>query len=170
MTETNVLPWIEVNEMMDDEYRQLVVADALGHYPKASPELNKFALDILKKTIQMNGFRSFQSIPPHIAKIQVAKEFKTNDLLATAVICLWAEKQHEIIETLTNAAREANIPVNEKWDWHKARYGFVQGEDTPELDQLATTLAAQKTKPESDHYLLAALWLSNSLFVDQAQD
>jgi len=170
MTETNVLPWIEVNEMMDDEYRQLVVADALGHYPKASPELNKFALDILKKTIQMNGFRSFQSIPPHIAKIQVAKEFKTNDLLATAVICLWAEKQHEIIETLTNAAREANILVNEKWDWHKARYGFVQGEDTPELDQLATTLAAQKTKPESDHYLLAALWLSNSLFVDQAQD
>jgi len=170
MTETNVLPWIEVNEMMDDEYRQLVVADALGHYPKASPELNKFALDILKKTIQMNGFRSFQSIPPHIAKIQVAKEFKTNDLLATAVICLWAEKQHEIIETLTNAAREANIPVNEKWDWHEARYGFVQGEDTPELDQLATTLAAQKTKPESDHYLLAALWLSNSLFVDQAQD
>ena len=170
MTETNVLPWIEVNEMMDDEYRQLVVADALGHYPKASPELNKFALDILKKTIQMNGFRSFQSIPPHIAKIQVAKEFKTNDLLATAVICLWAEKQHEIIEALTNAAREANIPVNEKWDWHEARYGFVQGEDTPELDQLATTLAAQKTKPESDHYLLAALWLSNSLFVDQAQD
>ena len=170
MTETNVLPWIEVNEMMDDEYRQLVVADALGHYPKASPELNKFALDILKKTIQMNGFRSFQSIPPHIAKIQVAKEFKTNDLLATAVICLWAEKQHEIIEALTNAAREANIPVNEKWDWHEARYGFVQGEDTPELDQLATTLAAQKTKPESDHYLLAALWLSNSLFVDQTQD
>ena len=170
MTETNVLPWIEVNEMMDDEYRQLVVADALGHHPKASPELNKFALDILKKTIQVNGFRSFQSIPPQIKKIQVAKEFKVNDLLATAVICLWAEKQHEIIESLTNAAREANIPIPETWDWHEARYGFVQGEDTPELDQLATTLAAQKTKPESDHYLLAALWLSNSLFVDQAQD
>jgi hypothetical protein len=169
MTETNVLPWIEVNEMMDDEYRQLVVADALVHYPKASSELNKFALDILKKTIHMNGFRSFQSIPPHIAKIQVVKEFKINDLLATAVICLWAEKQHEIIEVLKNAAREANIPVNETWDWHEARHGFVQGEDTPELDQLATTLAAQKTKPESDHYLLAALWLSNSLFVDKAQ-
>ena len=166
MTETNVLPWIEVNEMMDDEYRQLVVADALGYQPKASPELNKFALDILKKTIQMNGFRSFQSIPPHLAKIQVVKEFKTNDLLATAVICLWAEKQHEIIESLANAAREANIPIPEKWDWHEARYGFVQGEDTPELDKLATALAAQKTKPESDHYLLAALWLSNSLFVE----
>jgi hypothetical protein len=169
MTETNVLPWIEVNEMMNDEYRQQVVADALGHCAKASPELNKFALDILKKTIQMNGFRSFQSIPLHIAKIQVAKEFKVNDLLATAVICLWAEKQHEIIETLANAAREANIPVNEKWGWQEARQGFVQGEDTPELDQLATTLAAQKTKPESDHYLLAALWLSNSLSVEQAQ-
>jgi hypothetical protein len=166
MTETNVLPWIEVNEMMDDEYRQLVVADALGHYPKASPELNKFALDILKKTIQVNGFRSFQSIPPQIIKIQVAKEFKVNDLLAVAIICLWAEKQHEIIESLTNAAREANIRIPETWDWHEARYGFVQGEDTPELDQLATTLAAQKTKPESDHYLLAALWLSNSLFVE----
>ena len=169
MTERNVLPWVEVNEMMNDEYRQVVVADALGHYPKASPELNKFALDILKKTIQVNGFRSFQSIPPQMTKIQVAKEFKVNALLATAVICLWAEKQHEIIESLTNAAREANIPIPETWDWHEARHGFVQGEDTPELDQLATALAAQKTKPESDHYLLAALWLSNSLFVEQAQ-
>ena len=168
-TETNVLPWIEVNEMMNDEYRQQVVADALSHYPKASSELNKFALDILKKTIQVNGFRSFQSIPPHMAKIQVAKEFKVNDLLATAIICLWAEKQHEIIESLKSAAKEANISIPETWDWHQAREGFVQGEDTPEFDQLATTLSAQKTKPESDHYLLAALWLSNSLFVDQAE-
>ena len=166
MTEKNVLPWVEINEMMNNEYRQVVVADALSHYPKASAELNKFALDILKKTIQVNGFRSFQSIPPQMAKIQVAKEFKVNDLLATAIICLWAEKQHEIIESLAKAAREANIPVNEKWDWHEAREGFVQGEDTPELDQLASTLAAEKSKPESDHYILAALWLSNSLSVE----
>jgi hypothetical protein len=166
MTETNVLQWVAVNEMMDDEYRQLVVADALSYQPKASSELNKFALDILKKTIRMNGFRSFQSIPPQMAKMQVIKEFKINDLLATAIICLWAEKHHEIIETLKNAAREANIPIPEKWDWHEARDGFVQGEDTPDLNQLATTLAAQKTKPESDHYLLAALWLSNGLFVE----
>ena len=62
MTETNVLPWIEVNEMMDEEYRQQVVADALGYYPKASPELNKFALAVFKNTIHVNGFRSFQSI------------------------------------------------------------------------------------------------------------
>ncbi|MBK7318826.1 MAG: hypothetical protein IPO36_11185 [Anaerolineales bacterium] len=166
MTEKNVLPWVEVNEMMNDEYRQVVVADALSHYPKASPELNKFALDVLKKTIQVNGFRSFQSIPPQMAKIQVAKEFKVNDLLATAVICLWAEKQHEIIESLARAAREANIPVKETWSWQEARDGFVQGEDTPELDQLASSLSAQKTKPESDHYILAALWLSNSLSVE----
>ena len=169
MTETNVLPWVEVNEMMDDEYRQVVVADALSHYPKASAELNKFALGVLKQTIQVNGFRSFQSIPPHMAKIQVIKEFKVNDLLATAIICLWAEKHHEIIESLKSAAKEANISIPETWDWHQARDGFVQGEDTPEFDQLATALSAQKTKPESDHYLLAALWLSNSLFVDQAQ-
>jgi hypothetical protein len=43
----------------------------------------------------------------------------------------------------------------------------MQGEDTPQLDQLVSTLAAQKTKPESDHYLLAALWLSNSLLAEQ---
>jgi hypothetical protein len=165
MTETNVLPWIEVNEIMDDEYRQQVVTDALSHYPKASSELNKFALDILKKTIQVNGFRSFQSIPLHMAKIQVVKEFKINDQITTAIICLWAEKQNEIIEILKNAAREANIPVNEKWDWHEARHGFVQSEDITDFDRLATALAEQKTKPESDHYLLAALWLSSSLSV-----
>jgi hypothetical protein len=43
-----------------------------------------------------------------MAKIQVAKEFKVNDLLAEAVICLWAEKQHELIESLAKAARDAN--------------------------------------------------------------
>ncbi len=163
MTEKNVLAWVEINEMMDDEYRQVVVADALSHYPKASPELNKFALDILRKAIQVNGFRSFQSIPPQLAKRQVAREFKVNNLLATAVICLWAEKQHELIESLAKAAREANIPLKEKWDWQEAREGFLQGEDTPELDKLAAALAAQKEKPESDHYILAALWLSNSV-------
>ena len=166
MTEANVLPWIEVNEMMDDEYRQLVVAEALGHYPKASPELNKFALDVLKKSIQVNGFRSFQSIPAHMAKIQVVKKFKVNKLLVEAIICLWAEKQHELIESLAKAARDANIPVPETWGWQQARYGFVQGEDTPEFDKLATDLSAQKSKPESDHYLLAALWLSLSLVVE----
>jgi hypothetical protein len=167
MTEKNVLAWVEVNEMMNDEYRKVVVADALGHLPKASAELNKFALDILKKTIHVNGFRSYQSIPPQMARIQVAKEFKVNDLLATAVICLWAEKQHEIIESLAQAAREANIPVKETWSWQEAQDGFVQGEDTPELDKLASELAAQKEKPESDHYILAALWLSNSLQSDE---
>lgn len=167
MTETNVLPWIEVNEMMDDVYRQVVVADALSYLPKASADLNKFALGIFKQAVQVNGFRSFQSIPPHLVKIQVAKEFKVNDLLAAVVICLWAEKQHELIQTLAIAAREANIPIPEKWDWQTARIGFVQGEDTPELDQLAARLSAQKEKPESDHYILAALWLSYSLFADK---
>jgi len=170
MTEVNVLPWIQVNEMMDEPYRQQVVADALSQLPKASPELNKVALDILKKTVQVNGFRSFQNIPSLIVKNHVIKEFKSNAELATVVICLWAEKQQELIETLKNAAREANIPIPQKWDWHSAGQGFVESENTPELDQLANTLSAQKTKPESDHYLLAALWLSHSLFMEEAED
>ncbi len=45
----------------------------------------------------------------------------------------------------------------------------MQGEDTPELDKLASSLAAEKTKPESDHYILAALWLSNGLVVEKEQ-
>ncbi len=170
MTEINVLPWIEVNEMMDDAYRQQVVIDALSHLPKASPELNKFALGILEKTIQINGFRSFKSIPPQIVKNQVIKEFKSNADLATAVICLWAEKQQEIIETLKTAARDANIAVHKKWDWHEAAQGFVESEDVSEFDQLTNTLSAQKTKPESDHYLLAALWLSHSLFIEEVEE
>ena len=170
MTETNVLPWIEGNEMMDEEYRQQVVADALGYYPKASPELNKFALAVFKNTIHVNGFRSFQSIPLHMVKMQVVKEFKVNTLLAEAVICLWAEKQHEIIETLANAAREANIPVPAKWGWEEGRYGFVQSEDPQEIEKLASALSAEKTKPEADHYILAGLWLSHSLFVEKTQE
>ena len=167
MTEVNVLPWIHVNEMMDERYRQQVVADALSQLPKSTPELNKLAMDILKKAIQVNGFRSFQSIPPQIVKNHVVKEFRSNAELAAAIICLWAEKQQELIETLKNAALEASIPVHKKWDWHTAGQGFVESENTPELDRLANSLSTQKTKPESDHYLLAALWLSHSLFMEE---
>ncbi len=170
MTEVNVLPWIQVNEMMDDTYRQQVVTDALRQLPTAPPELNKLAMNILKQAVQVNGFRSFQSIPPQIVKNHVIKEFRSNAELAAAIICLWAEKQQELIETLKNAAREANIPVHKKWDWHAAGQGFVESENTPELDKLANTLSAEKTKPESDHYLLAALWLSRSLFMEEAEE
>ena len=166
MKETNVLPWVEVNEMMDDEYRQVVVGDALSHYPKASAELKRFALDVLKKAVHVNGFRSFESIPTQLAKRQVAKEFKVNDLLATAVICLWAEKQHELIESLAKAAQEANVPLKETWGWQEARDGFVQSEEASALDQLASSLSAQKEKPESDHFILAGLWLSNRVVVE----
>jgi len=170
MSEIEVLPWIEINQLMDDEYRKLVVADALSYYPHASAELNKFALNIFKQAIQLNGFRSFQSIPLQLAKNHAVNEFKVNAALAAAVICLWAEKKQALIETLKNAALEANIPVHKNWSWLEAREGFVLAESIPELDKLATTLAAQKTKPESDHYILASLWLSHSLFIEQAQE
>ena len=170
MTETSILPWIEVNEMMDDEYRQRVVADALSYLPKASPELSKFALAVFKSVIHVNGFRSFQSIPQPMVKIQVVKEFKVNDLIAEAAICLWAEKQREIIETLAKAARKANIPVPAEWGWEDGRYGFVQSESPLEIEKLASALSAEKTKPESDHYILAGLWLSRSLLVEEPQE
>jgi hypothetical protein len=170
MTEKSLLPWVGVNSMMDDVYRQQVVTDALNHYPHASSELHKFTMDIFKKSIQIKGFRSFQNVPLHIAKPYVINEFKTNSSIATAIVCLWAEKQCEIIESLKKTARDANIPVHIKWGWQEARHGFMGAEDIPELDQLANTLAEQKTKPESDHYLLASLWLSSSLLVEEMQE
>ena len=170
MTELNVLPWIEVNEMMDEVYRQQVVADALSQLPKATPELNKLALAIFKKAIQINGFRTFQSIPMQIAKVHVAKEFKVNADLATAVICLWAEKQAGIIESIRGAAREAGLNVPEVWGWQEGGEGFVTTEEPSAFDKLAGGLAEQKSKPEADHYLLAALWLSRGMAEQKAEE
>ncbi len=163
MTEINVLPWIEVNEMMDEVYRQVVVADALSQLPKATPELNKLALAIFKKAIQVNGFRSFQSIPLQIAKVHVAKEFKVNADLATAVICLWAEKQTAIIESILGAAREAGLNVPAAWDWHEGAEGFVTTEEVSAFEKMINGLADERSKPEADHYRLGALWLSRGM-------
>jgi len=170
MTEVNILPWVEVNEMMDDVYRQQVVADALGYYPKAPTELNALALQILRQTIKVNGFRTFESIPLQMVRNIVAKEFKSNGDLAAVIVCLWAEKQHDLIETLSRAAREANISVPETWSWHEGSAGFVNTQEPTELDLLANRLSDEKTKPESDHYLLAALWLSRSLVIEEDEE
>ncbi len=170
MTEINVLPWVEVNEMMDETYRQQVVADALSQLPKAAPELNKLALGIFKKAIQVNGFRSFQSIPPQISRTHLSREFKVNADLATVVICLWAEKQAAIIESIRGAARDAGLNVPEVWGWREGGEGFVTTEEPSAFDKLAGGLADQKSKPEADHYLLAALWLSRGMVGQESEE
>ena len=65
MNRKTIESWIAVNGMMDDDYREKIVADALEYYSQASPELRRFALGILKKAIRQLSLR-FQhaSQPP----------------------------------------------------------------------------------------------------------
>ena len=66
----------------------------------------------LKKSVHINGFRTFLSIPINIARLHVQSDFKRSDDVAQAIVCLWAEKNAAIIEILQNAAIEENIPVH----------------------------------------------------------
>ena len=163
VNEKTILPWIAVNEMMDDVYREKIISDALEYYSLASPDLRRFALKILKKTIKPDGFRSFIKAPVRITKPIAVNEMQSSNDVATAIICLWAEKQDAIIKELADAARETGTQFDKEWSWQKAQAGFIALDDIQELYQLAGTISKDKTKTEKDHYLLAALWLSNGI-------
>lgn len=39
MTEKKVLPWVDFNQYMDDDYREIVVKLALSHLAHTSPDI-----------------------------------------------------------------------------------------------------------------------------------
>lgn len=168
MTENNMLSWVEVNGFMDDEFRKLVVSDALSFLPHASPALRKYATEILKKTIHVNGFRPYPNIPINIVKPRVLAEFQTNASVSTAIICLWGEQHRAIIQKLQEAALAANIPVHKEWGWEEAKHGFHAFDDIAPLDNLVEEMSGEE-KPRQDHTRLAALWLSAGLFVEEKE-
>ena len=50
MEEKLIQPWISVNGLMNDEYKDLVIELAWKQFPQASPELKKFTRSIFNSS------------------------------------------------------------------------------------------------------------------------
>lgn len=159
-----MLSWLDVNGLMNDDYRELVIKDALAYLANASPDLRKTAKDIINRAVQINGFRQAIMAPQKRLRQQVLIVFKKSKALAPVIIGLWAEKEKDLIEHLRSEAIEAGIPLPQAWSWIDGMVGYYGFDDIPELSQLADNLAENRESPEKDHYRLAALWLSRGLF------
>lgn len=166
MVEKTMLSWVDVNEHMNDDYRELVIKDALAHLANALPDLKKTAKDVINRTVQINGFRQAVMAPQKRLRQQALVVFRKNKALAPIIIGLWSETQKPLIEHLRSEAIKAGIALPEEWSWADGMFGYYDFDDISELHQTAIRLGEGKEGPETDHYLLAALWLSRGLFAE----
>jgi len=164
MVDKTVHPWLEVNGLMNDEYREVVIKLALSHLANASPDLNKLSKETINNTVHINGFRLAVGAPQKMLRQHVSVQFKKNKILASVIISLWSETERETIELLQAEAIKANLPVQKNWGWAEGIQGYIDSDDIPKLNELAIKLGENKESPEKDHLLLAALWLSRGLF------
>ena len=167
MIDKTVRPWLDVNGLMNDEYREVVIKLALSHLANVSPDLNKISKETINNTVHINGFRLATIAPQKILRQHVSVQFKKNKKLASIIISLWAEKEKGTIDWLKAEALSANLPVHKSWEWTDGMQGYINSEEIPALYDLATKLGESKESPEKDHLLLAALWLSRGLFEEE---
>lgn len=170
MIDKSVRPWLDVNGLMNDEYREVVIKLALSHLANVSPDLNKISKETINNTVHINGFRLATIAPQKILRQHVSAQFKKNKKLASIIISLWSEKEKETIDWLKAEALSANLPVHKSWDWTEGMQGYIDSEEIPALYDLATKLGENKESPEKDHLLLAALWLSRGLFEEEKDE
>ena len=117
MIDKTVRPWLDVNGLMNDEYREVVIKLALSHLANVSPDLNKISKETINNTVHINGFRLATIAPQKILRQHVSVQFKKNKKLASIIISLWAEKEKGTIDWLKAEALSANLPVHKSWEW-----------------------------------------------------
>ena len=163
MSEIKIQPWIAIKEYIDDEYREIVVEIALRHLPNASRDLRKFAKLILSKAIAVPGFRTFTRVPINIACHHAKMAFLQDPLVATVIVCLWAEAQQGYINDIRTAAEESEFYFDPDWSWPEAAKGYCDYDDLPEFHEFTNNFLQDVEPPEKDHFMLASLWLSRAL-------
>lgn len=169
MTEKTVLPWIAVNNYMDDEYRSTVVELALGHLTEASSDLAAFAKQqILHITVA--GFRSIDRAPVARAGRPVLEYMQSDNDVATAIICLWAEAKHGLVNDLRAEAELQGVQIHSSWSWQEAKEGFYIFEEIKPLPDIAQSLVFDEHSSDADHLQLAALWLGRALLSDHYEE
>ena len=140
MIDKTVHSWVEVNGLMDDEYREIVITLALSHLANVSPDLNRLSKETINKTVHINGFRLATAAPKNLLRQHVSAQFKKNRKLASIIISLWSEEEKETIDRLKAEALNANLPVHESWGWTDGMLGYIDSEEIPELYELATRM------------------------------
>lgn len=170
MEEKVVLPWIEVNQLMNDDYRKLVVDLAVSHYPKAEKDLQIFTRRIFNNSGEIRGFRVVMKAPIKRVQQFLVKKFKEDPAVATAIICLWADAEKSSIQTFRTASENAGIHFLSDWDWHDASQGYLAYDDIPELFQFCEFYTVSLKSPEKDNSYLSTLWLSRAVIIEKKGD
>lgn len=169
MSEKTVLPWIAVNNYMNDRYRGAVVEVALQHLAEASSDLAAFAKEQMSH-IKVAGFRSIDRAPATKAWKPVLEHMQWDNGVATAIICLWAEAKREVLNDLRSVAESRGVQIQSPWSWQEAMEGFYIFEEINPLPDIAHGLSSDEHGVDANHLQLATLWLGRALLSDHYQD
>jgi hypothetical protein len=150
---------------MRSDFRASVVRTALRFIHQADEGLRIFAYDALSG-LRIPGFRTARhaldsgarGLQPLLS--EAIDKMPLSNRVTTAVICLWAAAEVNVVKKLRSTATERGFTFREPMDWQVLKKGFNEEPVREMLGEIAEEIA--KTKEEQDSLLLATWWLSTS--------
>lgn len=162
MSEGRLREWIEINAMMDDDYRKEVVSISIEHIQNAPQGLRSIARNAINEGVFVPGFRSSDKAPKNLLLASMEQEMQSNPEVARIVIALWADQKSKTIDDLAQYANKHGFSLETGWGWDKGIHGWVDYED---VDVLAELIDGEDfdeyPKLDRDHLKLALYWLSS---------
>ncbi len=162
MNQQVTYPWVAINEVMNDEYRNTVVEIGLNHLNAATPELAAHAKRILSNNVKIAGFRAnwVDHAPVSRCVSHVSKAFTRNNNVTLIIIALWAEAKADVIMELSTSSENVLPTPYDDFDWEDSVQGFVQNDTLNDLKDVAERLCEGREEVEQHHLRLATYWLS----------
>jgi hypothetical protein len=157
------LPFHAINEFMLDEYRNQVLQIALSGQPR--PALTA----LIKRFVQVPGFRNSTQAPLALKVRGLAKAFQTNPEVAAQVLLAWADAHGELCDQVADVLHERGWEFLPSEADRTKLPGFLTV--WPKDETFETLIAAYRQKyPDAtvhDYDIsLMAVWLSGRLPVD----
>jgi len=161
-----VLPFHAVNEFMRDDYRLVILQEALSDQTINTPELRQRIGRMVSKGVQIPGFRNSNLAPVGIKIKNSTSLFERSPEFAAAVMEAWSHQHADLRSKMAEllASRGWLIPPVD--DDHSLLPGFQL--DWPKADTYEVLIEElRKNAPDlretDDDISLMAVWIGNRL-------
>lgn len=160
------LPFHAVNEFMRDDYRLLILQEALTDQTNNSPELRQRMSRMVAKGVQIPGFRNSNLAPAGIKVKNSTSLFERSPEFAAAVMECWSNLHVDL------KSKMAELLISKGWtippvdEDHSQLPGFQL--DWPKEDTFEVLIEALHTnfpdlEDSDDNISLMAVWIGNRL-------
>jgi hypothetical protein len=165
--QAELIPFHAINEFMRNDYRLTVVRNVIQNLGSLPEGLQKPVNRLVKKTIQVPGFRHSDKAPAAIKIQPTADAFEKNPDLVAAILAAWAglhsTLRSQVYTLLTNRGWEYVLPVEA--DRTKFPGFFIKWPKGETFEVLGEALKHDfpEVADEADDIALMIVWVSMRL-------